>query len=292
MPYVVTLNSGLVDVVLPDGNRYQGGQVVTLSDVQYAQLSTTASAALFSSVVQQQRPALFATTGQPGSSVGVQGDWAFDSGSKTLYGPRGTSSWPAFSQMSGPTGTGWQFNGKAGLTGTDLYLTRVADSFGSGTAWYTTPQPVEGLDVTFDVEMSGGTGADGLTFAMADPSTATTFNGSSGGNLGLVGATATALALDTGSGSRARIVTTNATTMTTVVTYGSALTLRPNPVTVRVRYAGGVLQAWISAVQIFNQTISISANALLGFTGANGSNNDNHIVRNVSFTPRGGVVLH
>lgn len=42
MPYQVTVQTGLKDVVLPNGFRAQGGDVVTLSDVQFAMLSPTA----------------------------------------------------------------------------------------------------------------------------------------------------------------------------------------------------------------------------------------------------------
>lgn len=291
MSYTVTLKPGLVNVVLPDANRHQGGDVVSLTDEQYFRLSATASAALFASVTQQPRSAFLTTIGPPDNSLGVQGDWAFDAGTKRLYGPRGVSVWTGFSQMPAPAGAGWQRAGFAALSGQDLYLTHIADGFGSGTSWYSTPQPTEGLDVTFDVEMSGGTGADGVTFAMAAPATSPTFAGGGGGELGLTGAVATALALDTGAGSRARIVTTDATTMTAVATYGGVLTLRPNPVTIRVQYAAGVLQVWVAGVQIFEQAVAVSPTALLGFTGSNGGSNDNHIIRNVNFVPRGGVAL-
>lgn len=291
MPYLVTLKAGLVDIVLPDQNRYQGGQTATLSDDQYGLLSTTAGAALFSSVVQQERPAFYDTMGVPSNSVGVSGDWAFDLGSKFLYGPRGTSGWNAVSQVPAPTGAGWTLSGFAALSSTDLYLTHAADGFGSGAAWYSTAQPTDGLDVTFTVEMSGGTGADGVTFALADPATATNFHGAGGGDLGLTGAVATGLALDTGSGSRARVVTTTASAMTTVATYGGALTLRPTPFTCRVTYSAGTMMAWINGTQIFTQAVSAPATARLGFTGANGGSTDNHIIRNVAFVQRGGVQL-
>lgn len=49
MPYTVTLNAGLKNVVLPNGLRYSGGAVVTLSDEQYAQVALSA-ASLFASV--------------------------------------------------------------------------------------------------------------------------------------------------------------------------------------------------------------------------------------------------
>jgi lysophospholipase L1-like esterase len=48
VPRTVTLKPGLVDVVLPNGYRYKGGDVVTLTDSEYGRLSTTAPGNLFS----------------------------------------------------------------------------------------------------------------------------------------------------------------------------------------------------------------------------------------------------
>lgn len=69
MTYVVTLNNGLVDVVLPDGNRYQGGNSATLSDAQYGQLSSTAAAALFSSVVNTEPGLISSVNSKTGPAV-------------------------------------------------------------------------------------------------------------------------------------------------------------------------------------------------------------------------------
>lgn len=232
------------------------------------------------------------TSGTPGAGLGIDGDWALDTGARRLYGPKAAGAWPAFSVVPAPTEPGWTRNGFAALTGSDLYLTHVADGFGAGSSWYGTVQPTDGTDVTFECEMSGGSGADGICFALADPATATSFVGAGGGDLGLVGCTSVALALDTGAGSRARIVTTDADSMDTVATYGGALTLRPAPVSVRVRYASGALSAWIDGVQIFNAVaVAASATARLGWTGANGGLNDNHIIRSAAFVARGGIQL-
>jgi hypothetical protein len=232
------------------------------------------------------------TDGAPVSGLGINGDWSLDVGTRRLYGPKAAGAWPAFSVIPAPTVSGWSRAGFAALTGSDLYLTHVADGFGAGSSWYGTPQPTDGLDVTFEVEMSGGTGADGITFALADPATATSFVGGGGGELGLIGCASTALALDTGAGSRARIVTTTATTMTTVATYGGALTLRPAPVSVRVHYAAGAMSVWIDSVQIFNAvTVAAPGTARVGWTGSNGGLTDNHIVRGAAFEARGGIQL-
>lgn len=41
MPYIVTVKNGLVDVVLPNGLRAQGGNTALLTDQQFAALSNT-----------------------------------------------------------------------------------------------------------------------------------------------------------------------------------------------------------------------------------------------------------
>lgn len=46
--YSVTLAPGLVDVVLPNGGRYQGGDVVILSAEHYGMIPATTRAAVFS----------------------------------------------------------------------------------------------------------------------------------------------------------------------------------------------------------------------------------------------------
>jgi hypothetical protein len=46
--YSVTLKTGLVDVVLPNGGRYQGGDVVILSAEHYGMIPATTRAAVFS----------------------------------------------------------------------------------------------------------------------------------------------------------------------------------------------------------------------------------------------------
>jgi hypothetical protein len=52
-----------------------------------------------------------------------------------------------------------------------------------------------------------------------------------------------------------------------------------------------VFTAWIDDVQIVNQAVVATSSARIGWTGSNGGANDNHIVRNVAFTPRGGLQL-
>jgi len=48
--YAVTLNSGLGNIVLPDGLRYRGGAVAELADDEYSILTPNSVSTLFSSV--------------------------------------------------------------------------------------------------------------------------------------------------------------------------------------------------------------------------------------------------
>jgi hypothetical protein len=69
----VTIKSGLVDVVLPDGNRYKAGDTVTLSDEEYAQLSATAAAAIFATSTEQSDSASDPSAFNP-LNYGAKGD--------------------------------------------------------------------------------------------------------------------------------------------------------------------------------------------------------------------------
>lgn len=238
------------------------------------------------------RPALLWVDGHPDDTLGIDGDSAISPGERRIYGPKTAGVWEPWLHIDPPTEPGWTLNGFAALASADLYLTHAADGFGSGTCWRNTLEATDGLDVSFTVEMSGGSGADGVCFALAAPATLATFQGGGGGDLGLVGCTSVALALDTGGGSRARLVTTDATSMTAVATYGGALALRAAPVVVRVLYRDGAVSAWADGTLLFDQVaVAATANARLGWTGSNGGANDDHIVRGASFTPKGGIQL-
>lgn len=63
MPYIVTVANGLVDLVLPNGMRAQGGQTAFLSDWDYSRLSPTGTAN-FSAVT--------VSTGVPSTTLGPQ----------------------------------------------------------------------------------------------------------------------------------------------------------------------------------------------------------------------------
>jgi hypothetical protein len=71
--YSVTLKAGLVDVVLPNGNRYQGGQTAMLTDDEFGLIPSSVSSAVFSAVTAQSggasEPSVFSV-----AQYGAKGD--------------------------------------------------------------------------------------------------------------------------------------------------------------------------------------------------------------------------
>jgi hypothetical protein len=232
---------------------------------------------------------IYETSGTPSGSLGLAGDFAIDRGFGRLYGPKGASTWPSWAEIPAITDSSWHAAGQASFVGDDIYLTSAGEGFGGGALWYGTAQTSSGVDVTFELEMSGGTGADGITFAFADSSTSNSFVGGGGGDLGIVGVNSVAVAFASSPSETVKIVTTTASTMTTLVS--TAADVRPNPITVRIKYDGATLFVWIDGSPIFNQAVSIPTNSKIGFTAANGGSDDNHIIRNAIFVPSGGMIL-
>lgn len=54
MAYVVTIKAGLTNVVLPNGDLYQGGDTAILSDRQYGQMPDSARDAVLESAEEVQ----------------------------------------------------------------------------------------------------------------------------------------------------------------------------------------------------------------------------------------------
>src|SRR5581483_4649422 len=95
-------------------------------------------------------------------------------------GARSTGGTPLPSAVSG----GWIFNGSAAMSGSDLVLTPATANL-AGSAVYSTPLPANGLTASFTATENGGTGAEGLTFALLDA--ASTNSKSVGGTGNLLG---------------------------------------------------------------------------------------------------------
>ena len=96
-----------------------------------------------------------------------------------------------------PPGGGWSYNAAAGMSGSDSVLTPATKTM-AGSVVYPAPLTVSGLSATFDAQLNGGTGADGLTVALLDPATSSaTSVGGTGADLGFGGLTGVAVTLVT-----------------------------------------------------------------------------------------------
>jgi Bacterial lectin len=98
-----------------------------------------------------------------------------------------------------PNSTTWDINGSASLSGGNLQLTPAAEGQ-TGSAWYATPISLGSsgtLTVSFDVNMSGGTDADGVSVDLLNAgSYAATAVGDGGGGLGFAGLGGVGVAFD------------------------------------------------------------------------------------------------
>ncbi len=197
-----------------------------------------------------------------------------------------------------PTAGGWQLNGNAILSGGALQLT-AASSNQSGTAFWPTALSSSTLDVSFDAYIGGGSGADGMTMVLADPSRGAkpTSLGANGGGLGFSGIPGLAVALDTyknsvnPSNNFAGITdgptTGGADLLHWVLTTSAIPKLFGATHHIRVLESGGTLTVFIDGTTALTSTISLPPNVLLGFSAGTGGSTDRHAVSNVVITTGG-----
>jgi hypothetical protein len=192
--------------------------------------------------------------------------------------------------------TDWHVNGAAtadASSGT-LQLT-PATANASGSAFSTLPVPTDGLAASFTAQLNGGTGADGLTFALVDArSGSPTEAGIAGGGLGFSGLPGIAVALDTyqntqaGSANFVGILAgpnsgTDAITYLATAPVPASLRTGTHPVTVSINK--GVISVFIDGARLLAYTPAagvIPANAYAGFTGSTGGSTDIHAVSGVT----------
>jgi hypothetical protein len=203
----------------------------------------------------------------------------------------GTASVPDNQALPAASDPSWVRNGAAALNGTDLVLTKAGGGSGSGSAIYPTAVPSAGLHATFTTEIDGGTGADGLTFALLDPANATANSlGSAANGLGFAGLQGAAVALATDSNTQLNSsnfvgITTSTAGATGSLVYTASNTaipsLRATTHAVTVDYTtAGHLVVHLDGTQVIDSAMQLPPNVLVGFTAANGASDDNHIVRN------------
>ncbi|MFC1411854.1 choice-of-anchor D domain-containing protein [Streptacidiphilus sp. N1-12] len=206
--------------------------------------------------------------------------------------------------VPGPTDPSWTRNGQAALDGDTLALTTAASGYGAGSSFYPTPVPSAGLHASFTVRLGGGTGGDGLALVLLDPARAdATALGQPGSGLGFVGLPGTAVALTTswngavGSGNFLGFTTSAPGASGDPVFLATAVAptpLRTGTHLLTVDCTGGHLLAALDGTPLLDRAVALPPTVLLGFTGANGGSNDDHLISAVSLTagPQQSTVSH
>ncbi|HEY7829518.1 MAG TPA: choice-of-anchor D domain-containing protein [Solirubrobacteraceae bacterium] len=191
-----------------------------------------------------------------------------------------------------PVASSWTHNGTASISGATLALTgTAANSAGSG--FFNTPLDTHHLIVSFESTIGGGSGADGQTFVLADPTkgATTTSLGVKGGGLGFSGIPGIAVAFVTyqsvGAPSANFVGITDGPTATApdamhwLATSTAIPSLRASR-HVKIEVLNGTITVWIEGTQVLSQAVTVPAQALLGFSGGSGGATDNHQVSNVT----------
>jgi Abnormal spindle-like microcephaly-assoc'd, ASPM-SPD-2-Hydin len=185
-------------------------------------------------------------------------------------------------------GGSWVLNGSAATSGTNLTLTTAQPSV-TGSALFSSPLPSDGLRASFTATIGGGTGADGMTFAMLDASANTPNSiGVGGGGMGFSGLPGVAVVLDTcknagdPSGNFIALSTSGTgDTLNYLATATNIPNLRSGSHTVLVTVVGSTVTVSVDGVQQLSASVNMPPSILAGFTGATGGLTDNHSVSNV-----------
>jgi len=191
-------------------------------------------------------------------------------------------------------GGGWTLNGSTKMTGTTLQLNPAVNST-SGSAVYYQRLTSNGLNVKFTARLSGGTGGDGLTFAMLDPAKSTpSSTGAGGGFLGFGGLSGVAVVLGTHkytgdpSGNFIGIATGNTNArLVFAATSTKVPNLRSATHVIGVTVAGGKISVTVNGTQYLSAAVNLPASVLPAFTAASGGLNDIHAVSGVAISAPG-----
>jgi RHS repeat-associated protein len=197
-------------------------------------------------------------------------------------------------------GTGWDFNGSASLNDDGSVQLTSAGTYQAGSAWYATALSVSSLTVTFDVNMSGGSGADGVTVDLLDATAdGPTSVGSNGGGLGFGGLSGIGVGFDTYDDGCTGDVSSNFVGVTDGSTCGGAvlnyhlgssnlsteLHGATTPVTVTFNNGSSPsVDVSVDGTELDEPVTSMPSSAYLGFTGATGAATDVHTVSDFSIS--------
>ena len=170
----------------------------------------------------------------------------------------------------------------------------AATTLGSaGSAFFPIPVDANGLSVSFTATIGGGSGADGMALALADPSNGDTALGGPGGGLGFAGIEGTAVGLDTYPTDFVGIAEGTAPNgyLPGWVAQTSAVPpLREGSHQVLVTVNDGTITVSIDGTQVLASAVTLPPKVLVGFTAGDGALTDAHDVSNVSITTDAGTV--
>jgi len=193
-----------------------------------------------------------------------------------------------------PQDGGWTLNGQAIQQGAELQLTDPTGTFEVGSAFWPVPTNSRDLAVNFTSDIGGGSGADGLTLALTDPSAGPTALGGTGGGLGFAGIPGVAVGLDTYPRDQVGIVQSQSDGTTDWLTeVPSPVALRQGTHQIDVTVSEGVLSVSIDGTPVTSAAVSLTPQVLVGFTAGDGVLNDRHAVGDVAVStdtdPPGGA---
>jgi hypothetical protein len=185
-------------------------------------------------------------------------------------------------------GGGWSFNGNSTMTGSAITLT-TATANQVGSVIYPKAVVPDGLNADFTMQIGGGTGADGMTFALLNPADESgTSLGYKGGGMGALGMVGTYVVFDTYPKQMAMIETVTSTTQTTLTEVQTAKgipDLRAGTHQVQVSISGSIITVDLDGNLILQAGDGLpSTGVLVGFTGSTGTLTDAHSVTGVSIT--------
>lgn len=188
----------------------------------------------------------------------------------------------------------WTTSGGAWIDGERIRLTSADQTNAAGSAFYPVPLKSDNIKVTFDMEIGGGGGADGLTLAMIDPASQTgrPLLGVPGGGLGWSGLGGAAVAFDTyrngGDPTTSFVGLANgrrpdqADQLTWSAWSGPVPSLRSGTHRVQVRVTAGRLTVELDGTQALAAAVALPPTVLIGFTASTGGLTDGHRVSAVS----------
>ncbi|MFI5911758.1 choice-of-anchor D domain-containing protein [Dactylosporangium sp. NPDC051541] len=190
-------------------------------------------------------------------------------------------------------GTGWRYNGAAYPNGAEAILTPAQNGL-AGAAYYSTPVDTNGLTASFDMRIGGGSGADGLAFALLDPATPAGSIGVGGGGLGVRGLPAVAVTFRTYVGDGVNSMnwvgiatsTQGAAGFTYVATNTQIADLHNGTHQVKIQIVGLTVLVFLDGVQVLSGRVpALRVQAIVGLGAGTGLVNDVHAVRNLEIVP-------